>query len=493
MKNKYLLALSALFLGMNLPAALKADTGQDDNRKVVIRWDSEKQSIDGFGVGQADWADDVFVFKNRDQVMDKLFGTDGLRLNILRGEIFPHYWEDIHDKDFNTKDNIDINTLRSQLPQIETRDLLRRGQLWLTLEAQNKYHLNKLVFSVWSPPAWMKDNGHLPHDKWVSGGKLKPEHYQDFADYLVAFYEAYRSVGIQTYAISPSNEPAYAAPWNSCLWTPQEMGKFITQYLGPTFEKRKVPAKIIFGENPAWSVNFDMLRVASSLDFTTKIIEDYPEITRFHPIAAGHGYTFPDTLKIPKEYLKTPIIPFKKAEEKHIPVWVTEISDIDPLDTSVEDGIQWAKTFHRYLSDANVNGFIWWCGAMPTTTNESLIVLNPDQENFILTKRYDMFGNFTRYIPEGSKRIEVENRHSELLISAFKKGKEYSIVIINPTKESQTTTISLNNEKVLNSLRGYLTDETNRWKESSYQLNKKKELELQISKESVITLVGHLK
>ena len=109
-----------------------------------------------------------------------MFGNDGLRLNILRGEIFPHYWENKEDKDFNLNDDINIELCDSDFNN-KSDDLLRRGQLWLTLEAKNKYHINKLVFSTWSAPAWMKSNGK------VSNGKLKPECYQDFANYLAAF------------------------------------------------------------------------------------------------------------------------------------------------------------------------------------------------------------------------------------------------------------------------------------------------------------------
>ena len=116
-----------------------------------------------------------------------MFGNDGLRLNILRGEIFPHYWENKEDKDFNLNDDINIELCDSDFNN-KSDDLLRRGQLWLTLEAKNKYHINKLVFSTWSAPAWMKSNGK------VSNGKLKPECYQDFANYLAAFYKAYKKI-----------------------------------------------------------------------------------------------------------------------------------------------------------------------------------------------------------------------------------------------------------------------------------------------------------
>ena len=297
----------------------------------------------------------------------------------------------------------------------------------------------------------MKSNGK------VSNGKLKPECYQDFANYLAAFYKAYKSKGITPYAISPSNEPGYAAPWNSSLWTADEMGKFITSNLGPTFQKENIPAKIIFGENPLWSVVMPQLKMVSSKDFTDTILQDYPEIKKFNLIAAGHGYSLsPDIMpiKVDKEYLKTPIIPFDAAEKAHIPVWITEISDVTPLDTSIQDGLKWAVTFHNYLTKANVNAIIWWGGAMPTSNNESLIILNKNRKDYTLSKRYDILGNYSRYISEGSTRIQVtQPKNKDLLVSAYKKNDKYILVAINLSEKTISTNIRLDGANIKGALK----------------------------------------
>ena len=381
-----------LFLGCSIFTLLTSgcsgsNTGNEQPEvSIQLIWDDVKQPIDGFGIAQAGWADELYSHKNREKVMDEMFGPNGLRLNILRGEIFPHYWKNSKDKDFNLADNLDMD-LDDPFFEGKSDDRLRRGQLWLTLLAKNKYHVDKLFFSAWSAPAYMKTNGK------VSQGELKPECYQEYADYLAEFYKAYASVGLEPYALSPSNEPGYAAPWNSSLWTPEKMGEFITRYLGPTFKRQQIPARIIFGENPLWSAVSSQANFASSLYFTNTILEKYPEITDFNLIAAGHGYTLPESLSPEKDSLRTPIVPLELAEKNNLPVWVTEISDINPLDTTINDGLKWANTFHAYLTDANVNAFVWWAGAMPTGNNESLIVLNPDRKGYSLTKRYETFGN----------------------------------------------------------------------------------------------------
>lgn len=472
------------FFAMIGMISLQSCREKEELKKVTVYWEQELQRIDGFGVGEADWADEVYLFKQRDSVMDCLFGRQGLRLNILRGEIFPHYQDDKTVLDFEVSANLEVDSVKNN-PDHSPNELLRRGQLWVTQEAKNKYQVNKLIFSVWSPPKWMKDNNG------VSGGKLLNENYQNFADYLAAFYEAYASVGLVPYAISPSNEPGYAAPWNSCVWSASEMGDFIMNYLGPTFEKKKIDASILFGENPAWSVEFDKLNMISSADFVSLVLTQYPGTTQFPLIAAGHGYVIPDTISsLPAEYLKTPIVPFKRAEEAHVPVWLTEISDITPLDISMKDALYWGETFHKYLSEANINALVWWCGARPTTNNESLIVLDSDQNRFILPKRYDVFGNFSRYISEGSIRLNIDNQISELLISAYKHEGEYTIVIVNPLSTAREFQLDIAAMKPDPDLIGYLTNNTHKWEQQTYHADRKSHFVISVPAEAVLTLTG---
>ncbi|MEG0455816.1 MAG: glycoside hydrolase, partial [Bacteroides sp.] len=50
---------------------------------VILQWTVEEQKIDGFGVAQAGWADYLYAHRKRNEVMDILFGQDGLKLSIL--------------------------------------------------------------------------------------------------------------------------------------------------------------------------------------------------------------------------------------------------------------------------------------------------------------------------------------------------------------------------------------------------------------------------
>lgn len=456
---------------------------------ITLRCNDLRQTIDGFGVGEADWADDVFIFPKREQVLDALFAPDGLNANILRGEIFPHYATGKLQADFATASDTSLHV--AQHPEkVERNDLLRRGQFWLTSHVQQKYPEVRFTFSTWSPPAWMKDGNRATELYPASQGKLKSVHYQHYADYLADFCEAYNKAGIPIYAVSPSNEPGYAAPWNSCLWTPQEMGDFIQHNLLPTLQKRNLEVKVLFGENPAWSTVFDRLKMISSADFVNNVLQTHADMPEKNIIAAGHGYVLPDTIPLPAELRRTPIVPFEEALKRNIPMWVTEISDITPLDVSMEDGLRWATAFHEYLMEAQVSAIIWWLGAQPTKTNESLIVLNQQEGSFIKTKRYDTFGNYTRYIPRGSRGMgnQPNGLPEEVKVSSFRYGNQFTIVVVNPTDRQLTSQLLLENGKVVKgSLRNYITTADKQWSEGTITGST-----LEFLPQSVTTFTGEL-
>ena len=67
--------------------------------------------------------------------------------------------------------------------------------------------------------------------------------------------------------------------------------------------------------------------------------------------------------------------------------------------------------FHNYLAVSNLNAFVWWAGARPCTNNEALIRLEEalPGTNYERAARYYSYGQFTKFIPEGSRRVERKN------------------------------------------------------------------------------------
>ena len=112
----------------------------------------------------------------------------------------------------------------------------------------------RIFANTWTAPAWMKDNNkYYEKDYTVNppihrGGRLLPQFYQTYADYLIKFLEAYRSVGIEIYGMSPVNEPmGNDGGWESMDFSGPEEAVFIGQYFGPALKAAGFDQVNIFG------------------------------------------------------------------------------------------------------------------------------------------------------------------------------------------------------------------------------------------------------
>jgi glucosylceramidase len=97
--------------------------------------------------------------------------------------------------------------------------------------------------SAWTPPPWMKTNNDY------DGGAIRdePAVYAAHALYLSRFVEEYGKEGIPVEAVAVQNEPGIANNYPSCSWEPSQFLTFVRDYLGPTFQQRGLPTKIILG------------------------------------------------------------------------------------------------------------------------------------------------------------------------------------------------------------------------------------------------------
>ncbi|AXK31306.1 glycosyl hydrolase [Streptomyces armeniacus] len=78
----------------------------------------------------------------------------------------------------------------------------------------------RFMGSPWSPPAWMKDGGKL------EGGKLSPDHYGDYADYLVRTVQAYADAGVPLTDLTVQNEPLFETTYPSTDMSAAEQADF---------------------------------------------------------------------------------------------------------------------------------------------------------------------------------------------------------------------------------------------------------------------------
>ncbi|GAB3454131.1 glucosylceramidase [Massilia terrae] len=105
----------------------------------------------------------------------------------------------------------------------------------------------KVMASPWSAPAWMKTNDSLIQ------GKLKPEAFAPFAQYLSRYVSAYQAEGVPIFALTLQNEPHFEpGDYPGMRVDPAARAAFIGGFLGPVLAKQN-PGTQIFD----WDHNWD--------------------------------------------------------------------------------------------------------------------------------------------------------------------------------------------------------------------------------------------
>ncbi len=98
----------------------------------------------------------------------------------------------------------------------------------------------QIMATPWSPPAWMKTNGSMV------GGKLRPDRYEVYADYLIKYIEAYKKEGITIHTMTVQNEPEFGTAAYPCMdMTAEEQLIFIRDYFGPKLKASGLQTKIV--------------------------------------------------------------------------------------------------------------------------------------------------------------------------------------------------------------------------------------------------------
>ena len=142
----------------------------------------------------------------------------------------------------------------------------------------------KIIASPWSCPRWMKmseSGGH--YDAWT-GGRLNPEHYQDYAEYFVRWIQEMEKRGYPIYAVTLQNEPLNRGNSMSLYMSWEDQRDFIKQAVGPAFRAAGIKAKILLFDH-----NYNYDDIASQKDYPLHILED-ADAAQYVSGSAWHNY-----------------------------------------------------------------------------------------------------------------------------------------------------------------------------------------------------------
>ena len=422
-----------------------------------------RQEIDGFGVCLAfHQAGMLKKHPKCREVLDLLFDTAGT--SILRNIVGDGgVWGD---------------ETNGPTPTIEPEEGVWQyegdeEQVWAAREAL-KRRGEKVMATVWSPPAWMKTNGCVH-----KGGELLPEKYQAFADYLSRYVKVWQEeFGIELCAISPANEPDLVTDYSSCVWSGEQYRTFVRDYLGPTFRRDGITAQVVMPETTSC---VEHVQAYTDLIFADPAATDAVDIVGLH----GYGH---DTV----------IAPIRGAAEHGKRVWQTELCDIGVMEEwqrgdDMTNGLFWAENIHNYLTMTEVSAYIYFWGTSIYKNGGNLVSIDMKTGEISVPRRLYTFGNFARFVRPGYRRVTVYGAEAETKLSAFVSGdgKELVLVSINPLEQEATLYVKLG-ETAGTPVKGFRTSETEDLAEIEPVMSEVGKLKTMLPPKSVTTWIVEL-
>lgn len=215
-----------------------------------------RQTIDG--IGSSFTESSAFVLAHLDkekraEVMEKIFSDKGANFSLTRTHIGScdfcvegkySYLDKIGDTELKSfsiaPDKAGFDPKKYPGIKDPSYDLLPMIEEAIEIKNQQKDNELRIIASAWTAPSWMKDieewyiKGTPENNHQGTGGKLKPEYEETYADYLIKYLEAYNSEGVKIWGITPVNEPhGNNGQWESMHFTPESQNQFIKKYLGP--------------------------------------------------------------------------------------------------------------------------------------------------------------------------------------------------------------------------------------------------------------------
>jgi len=370
----------------------------------TVDWGRTAQEIDGFGASAAfHMAGNLMNFPEpqRSEILDILFSTTkGAGLSIVRNFV----------GDGGSWGSPSNGPAQSIEPQEGSWNWAGdEDEIWFMREA-GKRGCARYTSTVWSPPAWMKDNNK------VIDGHLRPDKYQAFAEYLSMYVRGYKEHhDIDIHSISLANEPDITVKYSSCKWTGEEFHNFL-KFLIPVFERDKIAAKVIVGEHSAWTENpvLESLKdsvTAARIDIVG--VHAYGVRDPFPPVTQRSG-------------LLTETIKHKKK------IWQTEVANLGKNYPGIRDGVYWAKVLHTHVAENNANAWLYWWAVSPYAgSGSSLVHHDQGKKTYTVDKRLYTIGNYSRFVRPGYFRVPIDAELTPgVLVSAYKSEPTSQLVVV---------------------------------------------------------------
>ncbi len=414
------------------------DINEVEMKLLMIYSDIKYQQIKGFGGAFTEASAYNFYQMNlekRQEILEAYFAPSGLNYSVGRTHIGSC---DFSFGNYNYAPTEDLS--------LSNFSIECDKELLIPLIKDCQSYANKkltLMGSPWSPPAWMKTNAHV-----LRGGKLKPECYQVFADYLIKYIQAYQAQGITLDLISLQNEPKAVQKWESCIYTAEEEQQFIRDHLYPSLVKANLTAvKIVI-----WDHNKERAFERARLILADPLVYQAVYGIGVHWYSGDHF----ENLRLCKEFFPDKELVFTEG--------CVELSAGAPTNAGGNELVEVSQSpwefGEKYAYDiiGNINAglstYIDWNllldvqGGPNHVSNfcSAPIICDYQHQQIIYQPSYYFIGHLSKYVAVGSYRVAHSSFTNKLNVSSFiTPSNEVVVVILNSSEDD----IALNLKDVL--------------------------------------------
>lgn len=392
------------------------------------------KKIKGYGGSAAWWSPQISNEKTADDVINLLYGSDGLKLNIYR---------------YNVGGGYEKNNLRIENPWRYVESFMNKDGSFSWNADKNAVNIMKKAMETGNVDTliFFANSPHFTHTVTgqTSGGfeehfsNLAKDKYSDFAKYFIDIAEHFIAEGYPVKYISPINEPQWKwggeYVWQEgCHYEPEEVRDCFHAF-AEELDKRNSNL-LLYG---AESGNISQL----TRDYYELLASD-PLIMKYLGAYAYHSYGSDDNVQD-----KTA---FGKWARKNVRTERFDMSEWCELPcrndtTSIESALIMARIIGEDLIYSGADSWCAWVCANQWDSamqngkcySDGLITAKDDWSAYYISMRYYAMAHFSKYIPAGSISLDIDY-HTKRGLSVFAfelPAGEKALVIANQSRQKR--------------------------------------------------------
>lgn len=460
--------------------------------ELTIHGLQTRQTIQGFGASDA-WSCQ-FVGKNwpvnkRNQIADWLFSTEmdqehnpkGIGLSIWRFNI----GAGSADQGAGSGIIDEWRRAESFMSGITSYNWNQQsGQQWF-LKAAKSRGVDHFIGFVNSPPVYLtKNKKAFSSDK--NRYNLPSENYQAFANFLAQVAEYFvNQHSITLNYISPFNEPQWDWIDGGQEGSPAQNEEVasVTRVVNQVFQDRSLSTKLELPETAQLNYLFENDnkpgRGEQIFSFFNPSSPDYlGNLSHVASKVAAHSYytTWPltrlvDNRKSVKNAVENNPEPLEFSMSEYCLLEDNDQIKGSGRDLSMNPALYMARVIYADLVLANASSWQWWLAVSPYDYKDGLIYIDKNENDGALydSKMLWVFGNFSRFVDPGMKRVMVSRNDGrmddqtldQLMSVAFISDdkQKCTVVLVNNQDIEIPVRLRFNDMRLEGELKSYITND----------------------------------